>query len=66
MKLDEFKLLDTDKKLEEVFKSAEKTRKYFKVTLIVSVLMIVLPLLILPFLVSDLLGTYKGISSLGL
>ena len=65
MKLDEFKLLDTDKKLEEVFKSVEKTRKYFKVTLIVSVAMIVLPLLILPFLVSDLLGTYESISALG-
>jgi len=66
MKLEEFKLLDGERKLEEIFKSVEKTRKYFKLTLIISLVVIVLPLLILPFLAANLFETLSSFNSLGL
>ncbi|MBU2101126.1 hypothetical protein KKH05_00140 [Patescibacteria group bacterium] len=65
MKLEEFQKLESDKKFEEIFKSVEKTRKYFKVTLIITVVVIVLPLLILPMIVGQFLSTYD-FSGLGL
>lgn len=39
------KIDDLEKKLDTIFKSTEKTRKYFLWTLIISVVMIVLPLI---------------------
>ena len=56
----------TYKKLEEIFKSAEKTRKYIKWTVIVSLFVILLPLLVLPFLAANLFDIYRNIGSLGL
>jgi len=52
------KFAEQDQKLEAIFKSVEKTRKYFKMTLIVSLVVIVLPLLFMPFVVSRFLGAY--------
>lgn len=48
-----------------IFKSAEKTRKYFLATLIITVVTLVLPLVGMIFLVPYYLGTID-ISSMGL
>ncbi|OGY60495.1 MAG: hypothetical protein A3G58_00550 [Candidatus Colwellbacteria bacterium RIFCSPLOWO2_12_FULL_46_17] len=58
MRLEEFSKLDNDKKLEEVFKSVEKTRKYFRMTFIITLVLIILPLLFMPVVVSQFLGAY--------
>jgi len=58
MKLKEFQKLEHDAKVDEIYKSVEKTRKYFKWTLIASLVVIIIPLLFLPFVIARLLGTY--------
>ena len=58
MKQEEFQKLEHDKKVDEIYKSVEKTRKYFKWTLIVSLVVIILPLLFLPLVISRFLGAY--------
>ena len=65
MKLEDFQKLEGDKKLEEIFKSVEKTRKYFKITLIVTLLVVVLPLLFLPLAVGRFFDSYN-LGTLGL
>ncbi len=54
-----------DKKLEEIYNSIEKMRKYFLWTLIVTVAVIILPLIGILFLIPQFLGILSG-SSLGL
>ncbi|HCB36502.1 TPA: hypothetical protein DEP31_03525 [Candidatus Azambacteria bacterium] len=51
------KFEEQEKKLDAIYKSVEKTRKYFLFTLIVSVVFIVLPLLGLIFVIPMLLST---------
>lgn len=51
------------RKLEEIYRSVERMRKYFLWTLIVSVLVIVLPLIGLALVIPQFLNTY---SSLGI
>lgn len=46
-----------DSKLNAIYTSVEKTRKYFLMTMIVSVVMFVLPLIALAFVVPMFLGT---------
>jgi len=58
MKQEDFQNLEHDKKVDEIYKSVEKTRKYFKWTLIVSLVVIILPLLFLPLVISRFLGAY--------
>lgn len=58
--------LDTqDRKLDTIYVSVEKTRKYFLWTLIASIVMFVLPLLgimiAIPWLLSTLSGAYSGL-----
>ena len=65
MKQEEFQKLEHDQKVDEIFKSVEKTVKYFKWTLFVSVVVIVLPALFLPFVISQFLGAYD-LGALGL
>jgi len=65
MKQEDFQKLEHDQKVDEIFKSVEKTRKYFKWTLIASLVVIVLPLLFLPVAISRLLGAYD-LGALGL
>lgn len=45
------KLETQEKKLDAIFESAEKTRKYFLWTLIITVVMLVLPLIALAFVI---------------
>jgi len=54
-----------DKKLEEIYSSVEKIRKYFLWTLIITVVMIVLPLIGLLFIIPQFLSALSG-SGLGL
>ena len=51
------KFEEQEKKLDAIYKSVEKTRKYFLFTLIISVVFIVLPLLGLIFVIPMLLST---------
>lgn len=56
-----------EKKLEEIYKSVKKMRKYFLWTLIVTVLTIVLPLIALVFIIPWFLGIMSSAyGSLGL
>ncbi|MEK7150538.1 MAG: hypothetical protein AAB688_01185 [Patescibacteria group bacterium] len=54
------------KKLEEIFISVEKTRKYFLWTLIISVVLVVLPLIGLVFMIPQFLNTLSLTSGLGI
>lgn len=54
-----------DKRLEEIYNSIEKMRKYFLWTLIISIALIILPLIGLLFLVPKILSTIS-LSGLGL
>lgn len=65
MKQEEFQALEQDKKLDEIFKSAEKMRKYFKWTLIISVAVIIFPLIGLLFVIPQFLSMYN-FSAMGL
>ncbi len=54
-----------DKKLEEIYNSIEKTRKYFLWTLIITVAVVVLPLIGLLLVIPKFLSIYSN-SFLGL
>jgi type IV secretory pathway component VirB8 len=47
-----------EKKLNDIYRSVEKTRKYFLWTLIITVVVMVLPLIGIMFIVPKLLSTY--------
>jgi hypothetical protein len=51
------KIADLEKKIDAIYRSAEKTRKYFMWTLIVTVLAIVLPAIGLVFVIPYYLST---------
>ena len=50
------KLTELEQKVDAVYKSAEKTRKYFMGTLIISVVFLVLPLIALVFVIPQFLN----------
>lgn len=60
------KLESQRKKIEEMFISVEKTRKYFLWTLIISVAFIILPIVGLIFVIPQFLNTLNMASGLGL
>lgn len=62
----EQKILELEGKIDKIYKSVEKTRKYFFWTLVITVVFFVLPLVGLMFAVPALIGTYTEITSLGL
>ena len=67
MKQQEFAQKTVDEKLNLIFKSAEKTRKYFFWTLVITVVLFVLPLIGLIFVIPFFLNTYiGGLSNLGM
>jgi type III secretory pathway component EscS len=55
--MDTEKLKALEEKIDAIYKSVETTRKYFLVTLIVSVAVIVLPMIGLVFLAPSLMDT---------
>jgi len=61
----EFQQLTEDKKLEEIYGSVEKMRKYFMWTLILSLVFFVLPLIAMIFVIPRFLSSLDY-SSLGL
>lgn len=54
------KLREQEAKLEAIFRSVEKTRRYFLLTLILSVVFFVLPLIGLLFIIPQFLSTLGG------
>jgi len=59
------KLQEQDKKLDAIFRSTEKTRKYFLWIIIVSLVLFVLPLIGLIFAIPQFLNIYNP-ANLGL
>jgi len=58
------KLEELEHKIDTVYKSAEKTRKYFMWTLILSIVFLVLPFIALLFVIPQFLSTIGGYSDL--
>ena len=54
------KLAELDEKVDKVYKSAEKTRKYFMWTIIASVVVFVLPLIGLLFVIPQFINSIGG------
>ncbi|TSC71434.1 MAG: Uncharacterized protein G01um101470_608 [Parcubacteria group bacterium Gr01-1014_70] len=54
------KIKEQDAKLDAIWKSVEKTRKYFLVIMWVTVVLFVLPLVGLVFIIPRFLDTYLG------
>ncbi len=54
------KLAELEVKVDAIYKSAEKTRKYFMWTLIISVVLFVLPLIGLIFAIPQFLNSIGG------
>jgi hypothetical protein len=59
------KLAVQDEKLNEIWKSVEKTRKYFLVSIIITIGTIVLPLIaavaLLPWMIKTMTAAYSGL-----
>ena len=53
----ETKIVELQAKVDAIYTSVEKTRKYFLWTLIITLVVVVLPLFVLPFAVASLLKT---------
>jgi len=58
------KLEALEKKLDAIFMSAEKTRKYFLWTLIITIVVFVLPLVGLVFAIPQFLSLYGSIANI--
>ena len=54
------KLLEQDAKLDAIYKSVEKTRKYFLVIVWVTIIAVVLPVIGLAFAIPSFLNVYIG------
>ncbi|MFA5776900.1 MAG: hypothetical protein WC906_00410 [Parcubacteria group bacterium] len=59
------KIEEQDKKLEAIYKSVEKTRKYFLWTLIISIATVVLPIIglivLIPWFLKIMMSAYSGL-----
>ncbi len=55
------KIEEQEKKLDKIYSSVEKTRKYFLYTFIATIFFILLPVIGLIFLIPRLLGLYADI-----
>ena len=58
------KLQEQDKKLSDIYRSVERTRKYFLWTLIITVVMFVLPLIGLVFVIPSFLNIYTNLGNI--
>ena len=59
------KLAEQEKKMDEIYKSVEKTRKYFLAIIIISVVAFLIPLLGMIFVIPSLMDTYNSALDLG-
>lgn len=57
------KLEEQDAKLEAIYTSVEKTRVYFKWTLIITIIVLVLPLILMVFAAPSFIGVYTDMSA---
>ena len=55
----EAKLVELSEQLDKTYRSAEKMRKYFFWTMIITVALIVIPLLVLPFVIPAFLQSVE-------
>lgn len=55
------KLAEQEAKLEAIYRSVEKTRKYFLVIIWVTVIGLVLPLIALAFIIPSFLSNYTNV-----
>jgi len=55
------KLKEQDKKLNAIYQSVEKTRRYFLWTLVIAIIMIVLPLIGLVIVIPHFLDIYTSV-----
>lgn len=60
------KIEEQSQKIDVIYKSVEKTRKYFLIIIWVSIIAFVLPLLGLLFAIPSFLGNYQNITNLGI
>jgi hypothetical protein len=60
------KLEEQEIKIDAIYKSVEKTRKYFLTTIWITVIMLVLPMIGLFFALPSFLSSYSSISGLGI
>ncbi len=58
------KLNELDKKIDAVYGSVERTRKYFLWTFVIALIAFVGPLLLLPLVLPSFLSTYGAINSI--
>ena len=58
------KFAELEKKMEAIFASTEKTRKYILWMLVVSIAVVVLPLIGLVFVIPSFISTYSDIMSI--
>ena len=58
------KLEEQSQKIDAIYKSVEKTRKYFFWTMIISIAVIILPLIGLAFAVPSYLSQLNGITNI--
>ena len=52
-------------KIDAIYATTEKTRKYFQWTLIITVALVVLPAIVLIFAIPSFISTYSQISNIG-
>jgi hypothetical protein len=60
------RLQKNEEKLEKIFASVEKMRRYFLWTLIITVLMVLLPAVGLVFAIPKFMDTYSQVGNIGL
>ncbi len=54
------KIAENTEKIDKIYKSVEKTRKYFFWTMVITILTVVVPLIGLIFVIPAFLKTYVG------
>jgi uncharacterized BrkB/YihY/UPF0761 family membrane protein len=59
------KIKEINEKLDKIYTSTEQTRKYFKWTMIISLVVIVLPFIGLLLLIPTVVGLFSGVSGGG-
>ncbi len=62
----EQKIIELETKINAIYVSVEKTRKYFLWTMIITVVLFVVPLIGLVFAIPSFISTYSNLGSLGM
>lgn len=57
------KFIELEKKIDAIYISVEKTRKYFLWTMIITVALVVLPLIGLVFAIPAFIASYSGMAT---